>query len=79
MSTSTLSTTAWTEVATTTTDTVFQNRSNSPVYITTEATGSLDPTDGFYLGPSQAIIVSTGNTVSAYAFREAVELFYMEV
>ena len=79
MSTATLSTTAWTEVATTTADTVFQNKSASPVYITTESTSGLDFDDGFFLGPDQGLVVSSGKTVSAVAFNAAATLFYMDV
>lgn len=79
MSTITLSTSAWTSVTTTTADTVFQNKSASPVYVTTESTAGLDLSDGFYLGPDQGIVVSSGQTVSAVSFGSPAELFYMGV
>lgn len=69
----------WDSVVTTTAETVFQNQSNNHMYITTEATGSLDFDEGFYLAPMSSIILDTGVAVSAVTFRNDGELFYMQV
>lgn len=79
MTTAVVSSTAWTSILTTTGDTVFQNRGAKPMYITTEATGSLDFDSGFQLMPGQAIIIGTGQTVSAVTFDNSANLFYMLV
>jgi hypothetical protein len=76
----TVSTTAWTEITTTTADTVFQNQNGiNPMYITTEDPTGLPFTEGFYLPPNMAVVVSEGNTVNAVTFRGAGDIFYMEV
>ena len=76
----TVSTTAWTEIVTTTADTVFQNQSGTnPMYITTETTASLPFNEGFYLPPNLAVVIGAGNTVSAVTFRNEGDIFYMEV
>ena len=76
----TVSTTAWTEIHTTTADTVFQNQSgNKPMYVTTETTGSLAFNEGFYLPPTAAVVIGTGQTVSAVTFQSESDIFYMEV
>ena len=79
MTISTIADDAWTSVLTTTGDTVFQNRGAKPMYITTEATGSLDFDSGFQLMPGQAIIIGTGQAVSAVTFDNSSDLFYMLV
>ena len=79
MANQTIGTTAWESVTTTTADTVFQNQSVNPMYLTTEATGGLSFDQGFYLAPNDAIVIATGQDVSAVAFRSDSELFYMAV
>ena len=79
MANQTIGTTAWESVTTTTADTVFQNQSVNPMYLTTEATGSLTFDQGFYLAPNDAIVIASGKNVSAVAFRSDSELFYMAV
>ena len=79
MAEATIGTDGWDEVVTTTAETVFQNQSNNPMYITTESTGSLNFDQGFYLEPNGAIILDSGVTVSAVAFRSSSKLFYMAV
>ena len=76
----TVSTSSWTEVHTTTVDTVFQNQSSkNPMYITTEYEASLPFNEGFYLPPSSAVIISPGKTVYAVTFMSESQVFYMEV
>ena len=76
----TVSTTAWTEITTTTADTVFQNQNGiCPMYITTEDTTSLPFDEGFYLPPSVGVVVGSGKTVNAVTFRNDGDIFYMEV
>jgi hypothetical protein len=71
---------AWTEVATTTADTVFQNRNGAAaMYITTEDTTELPFDEGFYLPPNTAVVISEGLTVSAVSFSDTGIIFYMEV
>lgn len=79
MSEANINTTAWTEVVTTSADTVFQNQSNNPMYITTETTGSLDFDQGLKLVPNAAVVIASGNTVSAVAHRTDSTLFYMSI
>jgi hypothetical protein len=76
----TISNTAWTEVVTTTSDTVFQNQSGvNPIYITTEGTESLPFDSGFYLPPNTGVVIGAGIAVSAVTFNSPATLFYMEV
>lgn len=80
MAEATIGTDGWDSVVTTTAETVFQNQSNNPMYITTESTGSLAFDQGYYLEPNGgAIILDAGVTVSAVAFRYDSKLFYMAV
>lgn len=79
MAEATIGTDGWDEVVTTTAETVFQNQSINPMYITTEATGSLSFDEGFLLPPSQALVLSAGVTVSAATYRNDGKLFYMAV
>ena len=79
MAISSVSDSTWTSVVTTTKDTVFQNRSVNAMYITTESTAGLDFDKGFYLAPDQAIIIGPSKDVSAVTFRNAGDLFYMQV
>ena len=79
MATQSIGITGWTEVVTTSAETVFQNQSVNPMYITTESTSGLNFDEGFYLAPMSSIILDTGVTVSAVAFRSESELFYMSV
>jgi hypothetical protein len=79
MTTSSIGISAWESVVTTSTQTVFQNKSINHMYVTTESTGGLSFDAGFYLAPGAAIILDGGVAVSAVAFRSASELFYMTV
>lgn len=74
-----VSSTAWNSVVTTTAETVFQNRSVNPMYLTTESTSGLDFNEGFYLAPNEAVVIGAGETVSAVCFRYDSDLFYMNV
>lgn len=80
MATTNVGTTAWETITTTTVETVFQNKSINPIYITTGSTASLPFNEGYYLQPEGgAIVLDAGVTVSAVAFRYDSELFYMGV
>lgn len=79
MAEQTIGTSAWESVITTTAETVFQNQSVDPIFITTEATGSLDTDQGFLLLPNDSIVIDTGVDVSAIAHRQGSKLFYMEI
>jgi len=54
----------WTEVATTTEDTAFQNRGGTVMYLTTVATGSLDLADGIAVPVGSVAVIGSGKTVS---------------
>lgn len=69
----------WTEIHTTTEDTAFQNRGGRNVFITTEATGSLDPAEGIAVGPMNIIVVQSGKTVSGYSVGGDLDVFYVGV
>lgn len=75
----TVGTDAWTSIVTTAAETVFQNRTVNPMYITTESTSGLDFDKGFYLAPDQAVVLSIGVTVSGVTFRNPGPIFYMTV
>ena len=80
MATQVIGTTTWEEVTTTTVETVFQNQSNNPMYLTTEDTSGLNFNEGYYLTPEGgAIVLDAGVTVSAVAFRSDSVLFYMGI
>lgn len=79
MAEATIGTDGWDEVVTTTAETVFQNQSNNPMYLTTESTSGLNFDQGFLLSPNQAIVLASGVTVSAITFRNDGKLFYMAV
>lgn len=56
----------WTTIVVTTTNTIIQNRGSRPIFVTTQATGSLARDEGVLLEPSSgAIVVGSGRTVSA--------------
>ena len=57
-------TATWTEVATTTEDTAFQNRGGSVMYLTTVATGSLELNDGIAVPIGSVAVIGSGKTVS---------------
>lgn len=79
MSEATIGTSAWVSVVTTTADTVFQNQSNNTIYLTTESTGSLDFDQGLKLVPNAAVVIASGNAVSAVSHRSDSVLFYMVI
>lgn len=80
MAVTNVSSSAWTPITTTTVETVFQNRSPNPMYITTESTSGLPFNEGFYLTPQGgAIILDAGVTVSAVTFRYDSDIFYMAI
>lgn len=79
MAIQTINTGAWETVVTTAADTAFQNKSNSPIYLTTEDTTSLALDNGLFLEPNGVAVIASGNTVSATAFGADAELFYMAV
>jgi hypothetical protein len=54
----------WTEVATTTADTAFQNRGGSMMYLTTVDTTGLDLSDGISVPVGFIVVVSASKTVS---------------
>ena len=71
---------AWTSVVTTTADTAFENRGARPLFITTEATGSLALDEGYTLHPfSGGIVISSGKNVSVSSPNGPGRLFYVEV
>lgn len=53
----------WTTFLTTTQDTLFQNHTEEPVYLTTGDIVGLDVDQGFLLDPQDSIIIGTGYTV----------------
>lgn len=55
---------AWTSVVTTTTDTVFQNRGGSVMYVTTESTSGRDTADGIAVPQLGAVVISANKSVS---------------
>lgn len=69
----------WTEVATTTEDTAFQNRGGSTMYLTTVATAGLDLSDGIAVPPGFVAIVSTGKTVSVAFPQGAGSIYFVGV
>ena len=76
----TVSTTAWTEITTTTADTAFQNQNgNRPMYLTTEDTTNLPFSEGLHVPPNMVVVIGEGNTVSAVTFGSEGDVFYMEV
>jgi hypothetical protein len=80
MSTKSISKDSWTSVITTSADTVFQNTSDvNPMYLTTESTSGLNFDEGFYLGPKDAVVITSGKSVSAVSFRYDSDIFYMVV
>ncbi len=56
---------AWTAVVTTTADTIIEARGRS-VYIDASGTPPADPSEGYALASGQSMVVSSGNSVSAY-------------
>lgn len=56
---------SWTAIVTTTDNTVFQNRENRSIYITTETVS--DVREGFELRGGESIIFKTGSAVRAVA------------
>lgn len=69
----------WTEVATTTEDTAFQNRGGAMMYLTTEDTASLDLEDGIAVPVGMVAVVSEGKTVSVNFPQGAGSVFYVGV
>lgn len=55
MTIATVSPGAWDEIVTTSADTVFQNQSQRPLYLTTEDTTSLDLREGLFVAPWSAV------------------------
>jgi hypothetical protein len=70
---------AWTEVATTTEDTAFQNRGGSVMYLTTVATGSLELNDGIAVPVGSVAVIGTGKTVSVSFPQGPGSVFYTGV
>lgn len=79
MAEQTIGTSAWESVTTTTAETVFQNQSVNVMYLTTEATGSLEVDQGFLLLPNASIVIDSGVDVSAISNRDEGILFYMNI
>lgn len=69
----------WTEVATTTEDTAFQNRGGSMMYLTTISTSGLDLSDGIAVPPGFVAVINTGKTVSVSFPQGAGSVFYVGV
>lgn len=74
-----ITTTSWTEVTTTTGNTIFQNAGGNTFAITTESTSGLEAYDGLMLGPGDAVVVTAGKTVSVSSHSGRATVFYMEV
>ena len=68
---------SWQEVVATTADTAIQNRSQRPLFITTEDTTALPLTDGLLLPPWKAIVVSAAALVSGSVLGGNADVFYM--
>lgn len=69
----------WTEVVTTTADTVFHNRSERPLWISTEDTSSAAVDDGLELEAGDAVVIGVGLDVTASCKGADSEIFYMPV
>ena len=69
----------WTEVATTTEDTAFQNRGGSVMYLTTISTAGLDLSDGIAVPPGFVAVINSGKTVSVAFPQGAGSVFYVGV
>lgn len=70
---------SWTTITTTTTDTVFQNKSAKPMFITSEATGGLSTREGFELHPRESIVYGTGHTVKASTVQAQGVIYYTNI
>jgi hypothetical protein len=69
----------WTEVATTSADTAFQNRGGSMMYLTTIDTTGLDISDGIAVPAGFVAVIGTGKTVSVSFPQGAGSVFYVGV
>jgi hypothetical protein len=69
----------WTEIATTTEDTAFQNRGGAVMYLTTIATGSLGNADGIAVPPGEVVVVTSGKTVSVNFPQGAGAVFFVGI
>lgn len=67
----------WTEITTTSADTIFENKSSQVVWISTEDVTSADLDEGVALSAGDAIVIGTGQTVSASTVDDPAEIFYM--
>ena len=80
MAVATITAGSWQSVTTTTQDTVFQNRTPREVYILTGSTAAVPIKEGFLLAPwVGALVIATGQTVSAAALDGTAIVFYMGV
>jgi len=70
---------AWTEVATTSENTAFQNRGGSVMYLTTVTTGSLELNDGIAVPVNSVAVIATGKTVSVSFPQGPGSVFYVGV
>lgn len=69
----------WTEVATTTEDTAFQNRGGSMMYLTTVDTGALGLNDGIAVPVGSVAVIGSGKTVSVTFPQGPGAVFYVGV
>ena len=69
----------WDDVVTTTVDTVFQNRDEGPIWITTEDPTSSDLDEGVELQAGDAIVIGSGNDVSASSKGAVRRLYYVAI
>lgn len=67
----------WNVVTTTTADTVFHNRSERPIWVTTEDTTSLPVDEGLELEAGEAVVIGVGMDVEASCIGADNEIFYM--
>lgn len=69
----------WTEVATTTEDTAFQNRGGAMMYLTTISTSGLGLSDGIAVPPGFVAVINSGKTVSVSFPQGAGSVHYVGV
>jgi hypothetical protein len=69
----------WTEIATTTEDTAFQNRGGGMMYLTTVDTAELDLSDGIAVPAGFVAVINSGKTVSVAFPQGSGSVFYVGV
>lgn len=69
----------WTEIVVTAADTVVQNRSTAPLFVSTEDTTSLPFEEGLLVPPGAAVVIAASATVMGASVGVDGRAFYMEV